>query len=364
MEDISYIIANNLNSKVLVDWIKYIDWNIICANYNSIDFLYDNLDKINNKSHFYLISNKNPRVIGIIEIFLDKFDRECKNLLCRNENAYELIKKIVNFDNIENHYLQYLCRNINPKIVNILKKYINEFEELEWVYVLLNPSFIDIILDNFNVYFENDFFKTKNNIELYVSDILYYLSKNSNENVIPILKKNINNLTPINWDNICKNKNKKFINFIEENLHRLSDFNFLYLLSNTSATDLILKHFIYLIDDDKYLEYFCLHPKLIHILEKKINKFNKKCWINLCENPNSYDLLINNIDNISDPYYISRMCCNTNPIFMNLIKNNISKINKLFLMKNPNIFIDNDIEIISKSIYKNILYKEKKEIKL
>jgi len=49
---------------------------------------------------------------------------------------------------------------------------------------------------------------------------------------------------------------------------------------------------------------------------------------------------------------------------MNLIKNNISKINKLFLIKKPNIFIDNNIEIISKSIYKNILHKEKKEIKL
>ena len=77
MEDIAYIIANQLNRKILVDWIEYIDWNVICINYNAIDMLLDNLDKINQKSYIYLILNKNPKVIDIIELFIDKLDRKC-----------------------------------------------------------------------------------------------------------------------------------------------------------------------------------------------------------------------------------------------------------------------------------------------
>jgi hypothetical protein len=360
MEDISYIIANQLKSKVLVDWIEYIDWNIICSNYNAIDMIFDNLDKINQKSCCYLILNKNPKVIDIVEIFLDKLDRECKYLLCRNENAYRLIKKIVNFNNIENHYLSDLCRNKNPKIANIIiKKYLNSFESLEWCIILSNPAFIDVILDNFNVCFENEIFITKNNVELYVSDILYYLTKNSSEKIIPILDKNIFILSSINWNNICSSKNKIILNFVEKHLDHLRDFNLSYLLSNTSATEIIIRHFIDLINNDNYIEYFCLHPNLTHILEKKVDKFiNHRCWLNLCENPNSYEILKNNINKVSNQYCISKMCRNTNPIFLNLIKNNITKINKLFLLKNPNIFIDNDVEFVSKSIYKNILLKK------
>lgn len=228
-----YFIVNNSSLKnysgLLLDNIKLNnisilnDMNIICdndvknnsqdvnqlnycrlsANYNAIDLLEEYPEKI---CLLHLCSNENPRAIKLVEKNLDKMTLKHWNVLCKNSNAYNLIK-----NNIDKCTVHYVVDNKKSEIRDLIKPYIQDkkrtiatHNDLRYLHnihdiLMLNMETVDMNLMNFysdiNPSIIDDYFDG-------VENIYSNMSSNVNIDIIEYLKYN---QEKIDWYKFSRN---------------------------------------------------------------------------------------------------------------------------------------------------------------
>lgn len=271
---------NNIGNGTLSEfyYLKPVDaWKQLCRNRNAINLINKNLDKIdefieNSNILEYLADNENPKIVPIIERYLDKYiEKEKLKYLCSNPNLINLIKlKIFNNENKFNiNYFEYLCKNPNPDAINIIKDNLENFKSYKkpfsmfidkcpiqscWAKLFSNPYAIDII---------------KSNIEMLK---IYDL-----------------------WDNLIMNKN---------------------------ASDIIYNHIDEIINNPKAFMILTANPDYINIVKLHHEKINN--WYHLCINIRAKDLIDEKIE-LFDEYTINNIF-STQPHLIDLIEKYYDKI--------------------------------------
>ena len=241
-----------------IDNISENSWSNLCINYNYsiVTLIIKNIDKITFNGWFNLCLNennmaiklisekleidfkdiylnflcKNKNAIDLITKYKDHLNISCIKNLCGNENAYELLKEFINFNSINSikqEYLRQLCLNKNENIVKFLYDNFSEISSYLFINICLNTSAVSII----SKYYDNEY-NTSNNLLC-----LNYLCYNKNPNIIPILSKNLHNLSSL--DDLCINKNA--IDIIESNLNKISFQGFMNITRNSNGSKIIKK---------------------------------------------------------------------------------------------------------------------------
>ena len=306
-----------------------IDWDFLSRNPNAIDLLETNQDKIN-----WVELCNNPSAIDLIEkqikyensltkeeyndlYFEDKINwsQLCLNpnaihLLLKNKakinwsnlsvnpNAIDLLKERVEYENnlSSKHYNSlgvtkkinwiHLSDNRNPNVINLIKRNLNELDQMSWRILCSNPNAIELIK--------------------HTKDKISWKWLSANPNAIDLLKERV----------------------VYEKTLTKSQYNNLYFENKIDWEEL------------------SLNPNAIDLLKKNQDKID---WGFLSTNPNAIDLLkqrieyennltktqYNNLKKLDkiDWYYLS-----SNPNAINLLKGNQDKINWNELSKNPAIF--------------------------
>jgi hypothetical protein len=217
------IISNNLHK------ININGWRLLCLNINAIDIITKNLHKLDIICYQNLCKN-----INAIELITDNIqimDTICWKNICSNSNAMKLIE--LNKKKIFEHYWKYLLKNTNPKIIYLIEEFIEtikldsnySFSKLQiYLYELCdNPNTISIIkeyLPSFDKYCINKICKNINAIDL-------------------IDKKNLEKKALYN---ICKIESDKIIDILSDKLEILEEKSLEILSSNSYAIELIEKN--------------------------------------------------------------------------------------------------------------------------
>ncbi len=263
----------------LRDWIdnKNLCHVNLCRNPKALDFIKNNKIVIN----WYCLSSNETA----IELLLENVDKIDWNQFQLNtdDEAIKLMKKHINKINKIN--LHNLCRNSNPKAIELLieqSRFINNIEWFIWQYISRNPAGIDIILKN------------PDNINW------RQLSNNPSPIAIELLKKNPEK---IDWYELSANRNPDAMDILITKPNEIV----WYLLSGNP------------------------NPKAIKILSENKNKID---WVSLSGNPNAIELLKANPDKIN----WSWLCLNSHPEAIELLKQNQDKIVYRVFSKNPSIF--------------------------
>jgi hypothetical protein len=217
----------------------------LCENQNAIYRIENHLKQIHNSFVFERLFHhhriemrlleKNQSAIHILEKYIDKIDwnnisqnSAATSLMkhspysyydLRNYNILDLYKVdyCKKFDKFSLDFIfmkQLISLNKNPRVINILKN--DYFEFIEWKYLSLNPSAIDILLENKDkivwAYFSKN--PSKQAIELLKNPIninkISWIKLLENESAIDMIKKKLNDNTSLNknflYENIYKNK--------------------------------------------------------------------------------------------------------------------------------------------------------------
>jgi hypothetical protein len=210
----------------------------------------------------------NPGAIEILKKHPELIDYI---LLCRNENAIDLIENYI--DSIPKNNIEYHINEIetvvemecmfsilscNENAIHILEKYP---EKINWNNLSSNPNAMKII---------------KNNLDKINWD---YLSKNTNHEAISILE---NNIDKINWEHLSCNPSA--MNILKNNPNKI---NWEHLSSNTNsdAIEMLTKN-----ETKINWENLSGNPSAIHIIEKNLDKISK---CSLCKNENAIHLIFN-----------------------------------------------------------------------
>jgi len=265
------------------------------------------------KIDYWDFLSMNPRAIKFLE---KNFKKINWRYLSTNKNAIELLyknKKHINSCIYENENAEYLIKKI----------------KIDWNFASKSPFIESIILSDKN-------WKQKVNWEC--------LSQNS------YAKKFLEeNLDLVSWDLLSSNMS--MINEIKSNLNKADWF---YLSMNENAMDILEQN------PDKIDIYGLCHnrnPRAIKIISENIDKLDiYHCWNILSSNPSALPILINHTDKINW-YFFSQMDINDN-LFVDVIKNNMHKININDLLGSPLIF-EIDYQVIRDrcNIYKEELIK-------
>ena len=124
------IISQYASEYVLLDWIKLdkLDWKKLSANPKAIDLLLKNRCKI---KWVNFVKNPHPRAVDLIEeniCYVDDFRLEKKG-------------------NYGSQYLNSLCENTNPRIMEFIEKFLETktLTGLQWSNLTRNPSAISIL---------------------------------------------------------------------------------------------------------------------------------------------------------------------------------------------------------------------------
>lgn len=268
-------------------------WCKICSNHNAIHIIKNNLDKIDIMISercilSCLASNKNPKIIPIIERYFKYMDDDDIEALCINPIMIEFIKKNVfnNPNEFNINFYEALCSNTSPEAIPIIEEYFYSFIKYEepksqfidrspimstWGHIFSNPNAIHIIKNNMHVIDK------------------YYL-----------------------WENLCSNPNA--IEIIEENIEKILRLRYSVvrsLMSNPCAIHIIEKYS----QNINYYFNICINPNATHLVEKYINSIDKYTINNiLCIQPHLIDLINKYYDKI-DPYNNS-LCYNPEAIHL------------------------------------------------
>ncbi len=256
------------------DYIELLSWyseKTILLNPQAIPLIRANIDKINTKTQWRLLSS-NPYAISIIEENLDKVDW---SELSKNPNAINIIEK--NLDKVDWYYL-----SINPNAKHIIENNLDKIEKY-WTIMSLKSNNIELLEKNL--------------------DKIDWEHLSLNRHAKLILEKN---LDKIDWSTIHENLGA--IDIIEKNVEKLQYFLFLKVCPITIniykknihrvGNSMLCRHpeFIDYINIDKInWDNLSLNPAAIHILEKNLKKIN---WRNLSKNPGAIDLLNENLDKL------------------------------------------------------------------
>jgi len=333
----------------IIDKIDKYHWFILCRNINAISFIKNNIDKLTyNNCWLNICTLKSIESIRLVADNIHLLDYQSWELLCKNEMAIPLLETHIDYI-IKNEFLLQLCININA--IHIIEKYLNLMCENCWVNLCLNKNAYLLIKNNLdklthidcwiNMCWNNNFDIIndiiKNNLdklndkcwlilcnnssaitlikehpEKIDKDACFELCKNSNPDVCDILK---NYITLMNdeldfWhdltDNYYNNPSKKLLDFIEKTYdNNLDHSSFNNIFASPDAMEYIEKNIHDLDNNNDFLYMLCTNENAIHILEKKLEKFDQHCWERLCTNINAIPIIINNLDKLNKEAWIT-----------------------------------------------------------
>lgn len=234
------------------------------------------------------------------------------------------------FKNINILYCS-LFNNSDDKAVRLIKEYITNLDlnnnKIDLMNILTNSNnkIVDIIEE-----LEQSGFIDKYNF--------YHLCKNSNDRVIKIIKKyldesNMYNVEKCLWNWIHNhNINNEAAEILLSNLDKIKDnknFHHLFKNPNDRIVDYILDNL-----DDKYFVDLCgnSNDRIVEIVLKNTDKFDGKCWSNLVTNSNikilhyvktHIDKIMENETLLYEPFIMNgcKLHIKTNEIIPNLCYN-------------------------------------------
>ena len=293
-----------------------INWNYLSHNPCALRLLEENPDKIDS-AHICLNNNENIcKILMNDNILLFKMwnfiyaNSACMkliktqdikkikwNCLCKNENpeALEMIRNNVILLN-ENCFLN-LCKNVNGVVIleDIINNYLNEIYDekvrLKYLkYLALNPNGIHLLEK-----YVNDF-----------STFKYFYCLVQNENALHIIREHIERLDEIIFDEDIKFKIEGFKSWENLDYHPYGDKYFKDDdFSNENKDD---NNELYEIEEKyKHLKYnltwnyLCLNknPDVIELIENNLDKLNENCWDVLSKNKNAIHILEQNQSKIN-----------------------------------------------------------------
>ena len=207
-----------------------------------------------------------------------------------------------------------LCKTLHE---STLRKHLNR---VNWYWLSYNPNATSLLRSQI---------ESPQNIG---KDEIDWFVLSTNPGAISILEKHYNK---INWAGMCANKNgihllNQYTNNFTTNLDSLS---WSLLSKNKNAIDIIRKHF-HRID----FLMLCSNANAIPLIKEITNNFTRTLershWNALCENPNAMDVINELIQTKSQN--ISWDAIARNPNTIQLIEQNMNKINLKYLCLNPN----------------------------
>lgn len=227
----------------------------------------NNIDEITCIQSHYLINCTDLKSKNIVEQNFDKLNYFDKIKIITNPNKIDFImNNIIMNDKLKFEFIESLCLNPHPKVINFIEQNSNKLNIHGWKNLCQNRNAIHILEKNTHLF---DF-----NCWSY-----FILLAKKNIKVLDIIKKHLNEIHDCNWDNICSIEHYKAINLIEENLdiiNNLQDFYYnncwINIMKNPCAINLINKNIDKI--DKKFYNYIYYNPNIINIYYQKI-KFNK-----------------------------------------------------------------------------------------
>lgn len=164
----------------------------------------------------------------------------------------------------------------------------------------------------------------------------------------------------VDYSYLVQNPNPKAIEIIYNDIDKLNEYQWYYLcLSNHDELyNIIVKN-----PSHPYINWRNLcktsNPNIIKLLKQYDNKIHQVFWRHICSNPYAVELILDK--KYKHNIYWKQLCANTNDIILELVSNNLDKLNHdclLSLCQNTN---PKAIEIIIK-IMNNIKYVNKLKI--
>jgi hypothetical protein len=253
-----------------------------------------------------------------------QFDYFCF-LLCFNENAINLIKRISKSFRVD---WEMLCQNENaiPILEQLTNNFTTNLDDVDWYKLCSNENAIPIIEQKLNSTNEND---------LFIREHIDWFGLCENPNAIDFISRCCNNeqyKNKLQWSSICSNPNPKAIDLIQQN----SDKIVWYALSqNPNAIDILNDHF-----DKIRWDELCANtnPKAFDLLERFTNNFttnlDKLDWRKLSNNHFVVKLYEKYWENVK--HKIDWQLVSWNKHALDIIDQNRDKIDWLFLCSNPN----------------------------
>jgi hypothetical protein len=287
-EDVDYGVFIQPPGWKLLEWIplEKLSWQCVSANPRAISLLEQYPESI----HWNMLSI-NPEGIPMLREHRDKivWRQFAAN---PSPDAIPLLEEYLeqgggeegSFNDSTEHYLFWTRLSANPHAIPLLEQYIQHVKWYEAIRCNTSPDLIPFLQKHMNEY-----------------DIVPYLSHNPH--AVELIEKNIEH---INWSRLSQNTGA--IHLLEHNINHI---DWLFLSKN---------------------------PNAIPILEKHQDKI---VWYYLCENENAMPLLIQRMDKVRWSF----LCNNRNPAAMELIEQNLHKLDSdiniecshdgLALSKNP-----------------------------
>jgi hypothetical protein len=280
----------------LLEWINpdKLDNFLLSQNYNAVDYLKKNKDKIFWDTLSY---NKNPESIVLVNNNIDKL------FMFNKRNIHDI----------------YLLKEFATNTINI-DLLLKNIEKLDWTYLSRNPNALLIIENNL--------------------DKVDWFVLSSNVNASRLLDENI---TKVDWYELMKNPGA--IHLVYDDIDNI---DWSCLSFNPNGVDLIEEYFVQ-IKNELDWEILSGNPSAVKILERNFDRIN---WESLSGNPNAIHLLEKNIDKIDWIEFSSNM----NGI--HILEKNIEKINWSHLSLNKNIFyLSYEYDKMKKIYHEELLQK-------
>lgn len=303
----------------------------------------------------YILSHRN---IGKFDIriqlcsnvgLINNLDDSCCNYIRQfnyetNKNLYNEIYSMISFErflieatdysSIENlsdaKYDRFMCNTINKYLTNC----INNIIYIEKLCNNSNDEITKFICDNFDLLESYCAIYTDNIIDYKMNDIrdvvLLNLCHNPCDYAIDYLYKNSQKLSNTNWNTLCENPNEKIINLLIENIDKLDRACWNTLCRNTN-----IKIINFVLDNvsDYDLDHYtnmCMNTntKMLKIVSKNVHKLNKICYKNLCSNPNklALEIVSRNIRKINNDNCWHALSLNSNPNKYNILLSNCNDL--------------------------------------
>jgi len=328
--------------------VKALNMELLSMNVNALDFFEKNPEWI----HKNLSKNPSPKMIYWLENNFHLFSKEMISILSLNKS-----QRVIDFL-IKNPHLidwELICINSNHKVIELLELEEN-FHFINFTNLSLNTGAISLLEKHPHLMNGNNVSSNTGAISL-LEKYPHLINGNilsRNPNAIPFLEKNPHF---INGDILERNPNPNAQILLEKNTNQC--YRALSLESFGSSSKSKNEDKPIINEMNEYLYWKKLSkssdPKDIKLLEKNIDKINIPI---LCENTHSdaiqllkkiihegrYENLLINNRNIN----WDRLCSNTNPNVIDILKEHPTKINKYNLSKNPS---DNAIDYLMENIH-------------
>lgn len=195
----------------------------------------------------------------------------------------------------------------------------------------------------------NEYFLDANLVNKF--EVLDELAINPNDKAVNIVINNLSGLSKEGWWNLAENTNPKAISIIRGKINELDEIGWKHLALNPNAIDILEDN------PDKIIKYkvwsqLCQNPnpKAVNILRENIGRLNEYHWQILAKNPNATDIIEENLDKLDERGW-EYLAENPNAIdIMNGYLKNISKKTWARLVRNPKAIdiIKENMDIIKK----------------